>query len=395
LSRLVLRFVLFRAKPFEMCALRKVAAHSIGPILVVLGIAGELIFESRSFVLEDVLSDKSDKTIDALNKALTRAKSDVIAISEAARKAKEAADGSTLAAGKAADAASGAKSIASDAINSARLAQENAASVQQQIAKSSAKLTEVEAKAEKTKSDLINLAVCNAPRVISNWFIGAPNKASSKSYVDSLKPMAGQMIFIEVVPESEAKRAAINLANALTDAGWNLQKPLKLAAELRDGVSVEPSEATRQIKLNEKTEIPDTNPVWKADGVADNLVAFLHSYNWQAKRDWPLDEKGRIIRDEQILPIGAIRVQIGLYPPTVYVSPPGSKEIDDRLRQVQEDRKKMEAELRRQREERLSKQPEQFRKQIEIRDAALDERTKNEMSSGPCQTLAPNFGSFR
>lgn len=50
---LVFKWVLARSTAFDRCTLRKLLLHSLGPIMVTLGIAGELLFESRAFIVED------------------------------------------------------------------------------------------------------------------------------------------------------------------------------------------------------------------------------------------------------------------------------------------------------------------------------------------------------
>jgi hypothetical protein len=53
LAGLALKWVLRKSTPFDRCVFRKLLLHSVGPIFVVLGIAGEFIFEGRTFVVED------------------------------------------------------------------------------------------------------------------------------------------------------------------------------------------------------------------------------------------------------------------------------------------------------------------------------------------------------
>jgi hypothetical protein len=70
LVRLCLRWLLLRSTPFERCTLRKLFWHSCAPLLVVLGIAGELIFETRAFIVDNQLTAASDvKRIRAENDA--------------------------------------------------------------------------------------------------------------------------------------------------------------------------------------------------------------------------------------------------------------------------------------------------------------------------------------
>jgi hypothetical protein len=71
---------------FDRCVLRKVVIHSIGPVLVVLGIAGEVVFEGRAFILEDIQESDSQATIAEL-----KAESSANEL-EAARLHKEAED---------------------------------------------------------------------------------------------------------------------------------------------------------------------------------------------------------------------------------------------------------------------------------------------------------------
>jgi len=261
---------------------------------------------------------------------------------------------------EAADAAQRAKDEASGATKLAQTAHREVDSVHQEVGNAASQLTQLEGEAQKTKSDLINLAVCNAPRVITQWSMSDPS--GTKSYVDSLRPMAGQTVFIEFVPDAEARPAALNLARALADAQWSV-RPLKVVDGLADGVSVQPS-------LPVLTESAKGEMLYlRASGAAEKLVDFLHSYNWQAAVGAPRDAQGKIIHDEKTLPLGAIQIQIGLYPPAVYVSPPGEKELTSRAEELkQEEEKKAEkAEA-----ERLAKLPPGQRKIVERQEQEFE-----------------------
>jgi hypothetical protein len=50
---LTAKVLAFRSTAFERCVLKKLVTHSIGAILVVVGIVGELVFETRTFIVED------------------------------------------------------------------------------------------------------------------------------------------------------------------------------------------------------------------------------------------------------------------------------------------------------------------------------------------------------
>jgi hypothetical protein len=348
----------------------------------------------------DEADTKAKKSIEDSSTALSQAK-------DALTKSGEAEDSS----GRAEDKAEKAKIATSGAMIVAQTAHTEANSVPQEIGKAAEQLRQVEGEAQKTKSDLMNLALCSAPRVISNWFliggnVFADNKGSdprqvaeaapgnSKSYVDSLLPMAGQMVFIEVIPnDPEARRAALEIARTLADAQWNVQKPLRLVDGLKDGVSVQPS-LSRFTAPN--GGIPNMYPYWHASDVAEKLLDFLHSYNWQAASGLPTDPQGQLIRDEKVLPVGAIRIQIGLYPAAVYVTPPGQKEFASRMEEQKREREKGEAESKRRREEQLAKvlamapTPE-IRKRLQAQNEEWEARIKNETSTGPCQVLNPDF----
>jgi len=50
---LTAKMLMFRGTAFERCILKRLVTHSTGAILVVVGIVGELVFETRVFVVED------------------------------------------------------------------------------------------------------------------------------------------------------------------------------------------------------------------------------------------------------------------------------------------------------------------------------------------------------
>lgn len=66
LVQLIGKWVFRRLSPFESCALRKLLIHALAPILVVLGIAGDFVFEGRAFILEDRQEEQSQQKIGQL-----------------------------------------------------------------------------------------------------------------------------------------------------------------------------------------------------------------------------------------------------------------------------------------------------------------------------------------
>lgn len=72
LTLLAAKYLLGRSTSFDRCVFWRIFIHSIGPILVVLGIAGEVVFEGRAFILEDRQEEQNRKIVDSLsNKAAT------------------------------------------------------------------------------------------------------------------------------------------------------------------------------------------------------------------------------------------------------------------------------------------------------------------------------------
>lgn len=67
LTVLLLKYLLGRSTPFDRCVFRKVFVHSLGPILVVVGIAGEVVFEGRAFILEDRQEEQNWKIVGSLS----------------------------------------------------------------------------------------------------------------------------------------------------------------------------------------------------------------------------------------------------------------------------------------------------------------------------------------
>jgi hypothetical protein len=227
----------------------------------------------------------------------------------------------------------------------------------QELTKDEQGISELEAKRAELEKSLVNLAVCNAPRVIPFWSV------KTKTSVDPLKLFGGRQAIIEFVPDAETRRAALSIYGSLDRAGWKIIRISPLDG-IEDGVEIQPYTAPTP------TSEPSAEwyPLWRSeirsDDAADALVDFLHSYDWQAKRGWPVDEKGQVIRDPKILPPDTLRIRVGLYPAVIYVSPPGAKDFADFIAKGDQQR-------------------EAFKKQM---DKELADRNEDRMA-GPCQPL--------
>lgn len=170
--------------------------------------------------------------------------------------------------------------------------------------------TEVEAKRQELETALKNLAVCNAPRVIPNWFV------NGKSFVDQLLPFKGYQAILMFVSDPEARRAASNIEEALKSAGWTvLIIPPPSHENLLDGVLVESYSGANSPHMQWGERMASMN-------AALAFVDFLHSYNWQAK--WMDGLSG----DTEIVP-RSIMIKVGLYPSTEFVTPPALKKAED------------------------------------------------------------------
>ncbi|HXP68804.1 MAG TPA: hypothetical protein VOA88_05930 [Candidatus Dormibacteraeota bacterium] len=336
----------------------------LGAGLVAVGVAGELYIGVKAGQVETEIRKANELRISLLSKEAGDAAASATTAHKEAEAAKDAA-------GKAQQRA-GAVATQTDELN-------------RNLRDAKMQLEAVDVKRAKLEKSLIDLAVCNAPRVITSWSFTGLTPNTKKSYVDPLLPMAGQMVFIEFVPDAEARRAAQYIARTLADAEWSVQE-LKFVDGLKDGVSVQASVSTPT-----GNGIPSMSPHWHASDAEEKLLSFLHSYNWQAARGWPTDAQGKMIVDEKVLPAGAIRILIGLYPPAVYVSPPGQKELASRMEELKQEREKREAESKRKREEQLATLPPEVRQRLRQADAEWEAKTKSETSNSPCQVLNPLF----
>jgi hypothetical protein len=150
---------------------------------------------------------------------------------------------------------------------------------------------------------------------------------------------------------------------------WKLQGPPITVDGLQDGVSVQPF----PLSLNNN----NFGQRWRTDDVADALVDFLHSYNWTASKGWAPNRPDSI-------PAGAVRIQVGMYPATSYISPPGFADINRVISKNESDRKARQKEADR---KYLENFPPNSRKEEE---RPLQEDRKAEARySNPCQPLAP------
>ncbi len=351
---------------------------AVGFLLVTIGVVGEGIFEGKLGIADTSIREKDEKTAQDAG--------------DAAGKAQQSAQGA------AADAVL-AKSSADSANKEAGKAQQKAGDVAQQaeelnrkLVAATTRLEAVDAKRAELEKSLVNLAVCNAPRIIPFWSIGAGS--TPKTAADPLKPFAGRQVVIEFLPfDTETRRAASHIVGTLKNAGWNIAKVSPVDG-IEDGVEIQ--WYFKSSKGEKSAE--EVGREWqihiRSSEAVDALVDFLHSYNWQAREGWPP-------LDTNDIPPDGLKVRVGLYPAVTYVSPPGAKDFAVAIAQFQQEReknrKKIEQEQLKREEEFLKNLTPQQAIELKARTEEFKQREKlwMERYSGPCQPLNPLVPSLR
>src|ERR1017187_165259 len=167
-------------------SLRRLAR--IGWIMIFAGVLGEGVFEALVSYKDGELQATNDAIMRTLGDITAKARADAESASNNAQAASNTADSAKLAAADANVLATGAKQDAGEIKSGLDSATRELATL-----KSDSK--ELSEKADRIKADLVDFAVCNSPRVISNWMSGG------KTTADPLKAMAGQKVIIEFVPD--------------------------------------------------------------------------------------------------------------------------------------------------------------------------------------------------
>ena len=298
----------------------------LGTALIVIGVAGEQYVDVQAGKIETQIREANDNLLGLIIQEAGDAKSSALnaalAASEAKSSAKDAQDTSGTAFRQ-----SGAVSKRADKLTS-------------NLAETGKQLESLDAKRTALERSLLNLAICNAPRVIPLWSMSTP-VTKTKTAVDPLRPHAGWQFVIEYVPfDPEARRAAANVAGALEAAGWKMVKASQVDG-IDDGVEI-------RAYFNRKAEPQEWSLHVNSQEAVYTLIDFLHSYNWEVKSGWASDT------DTDIPPNG-IKIRVGLYPAVSYVSPPATKEFAATIAQFERDRKKMTQQLEAEREKRDEK----------------------------------------
>lgn len=332
----------------------------LGWLLIVAGVGGEEFGGTKV----DSLNTHIQECGDTKTRAATLEAGDAKTSAESASVASSRAQTSADAAGGDAKAARGvARSVASKADK-----------LDRQLAGAQVQLDSVEAKRAELEKSLINLAVCNAPRVIPIWQIG-----NAKTSVDPLKAFAGREAIIQFIPDAEARRAAISIAASIQSAGWKIIQ-LSAADGIDDGVQVQ---TYSYMAGSNQERIRQWQSHLRSSDAAYALVDFLHSYNWQARWAWGLP-------DSDDIPPDGLKIRVGLYPPVTFISPPGSKDLADTMAKAEQQREAQSKEAEMKQDEQMLKRltPQQVM-EFKARKEEWDKEQKQwtERYSGPCHPL--------
>lgn len=123
-----------------------------------------------------------------------------------------------------------------------------------------------------------------------------------KTNFDSIKVFADFNAIVEYLPEIEARRATIELTEALKIAGWNIVSITpnpELEASFWDGVKIEPYNFSGRV-ADSGGEMQESRS--KSRAATEALVAFLKSNNWEATA---------MAGKPGDLPLNTIRIKIG------------------------------------------------------------------------------------
>lgn len=309
-----------RLRRFER-AVKKIGL--VGWLLVVIGVAGEGVFE--------LLQNRAEGQLQSFNAILL--KDARLTASAAGQSANDAADASTRA-GDESDKAAKKATLADERAGSAvaKIGQLDrrlmAADAQLRTTEDSLKaaqsdLQDIEQRRQALQNIFIRLAVCTAPRVIKLY-----DFSNGQTTVDPLRAYAGSQALIEFQEyDAESKRAAENIKAALEEAKWSVTM-LSPQEGIADGVEI--AEYTRYSLPNPfsvpgpltsaaaqfRTYAKDEGRSLALGGV---VLDFLHANAWQATAHFSAADHD--------IPPGGIKIKVGMYPANIVFAPAGRPEM--------------------------------------------------------------------
>ena len=289
-----------------------------GAFLVFLGVLGEEVAEIK--YLDEKNREGLKKNIkrwsigillvglgfDAVGIVMSQA--EMAALINEAGTASTSADKAQLDAKKAKEDAQGAQRLAKSASDIAGPAETTADGAKREADNLGEDARKLSAQLEGEKAALNDLAVCNAPRLIGFRY------ANGKLSTAPLLPYKGTEATIEFMPDAESRRAAMNIYGAIGGAEWKPNRP-KAVDGLSDGVLIvwyTPGPPTAPPPSPSILNRPFAE---EARAAAEGLKEFLHSEYWQA-------ESRDRFSNEPDVPIGGVKILVGLYPARALVTPP-------------------------------------------------------------------------
>jgi hypothetical protein len=190
-----------------------------------------------------------------------------------------------------------------------------------------------ESKLEKERKTRLELEKSLAPRSIPLFY------NAGKANFDPLKPFAGIQVMYEVLPDSEALRAAGSLRQILEAAGWQTISFVPRAdvnIGFFDGVVIESVPGGREAVEAKKT--PEQAALWnRMRDAGKALNDFLSSYNWGSRNTFKMPNEAKI-------PLNTIRIVVG-FKPSPYFEPDLVKELKEDSEKMREEMKKRQAEM--------------------------------------------------
>jgi hypothetical protein len=355
-------------------------------VLVVAGVSGELVIDSKLGRLETSIRDINEQRVLGLQKEA----------GDAARSAQSAKDDAKTAhalAQGASEIAEMAKTTAGEAKTAAVAVGRQAAHLTDQMSEAKQELANAEVAEQKEEQALLNMAICLAPRVIpQRGYFNPVTRAADWTTVDALRPYSALQAIIDVVPDAEARRAASNIERSLRTAGWTRVTTLRGVDGLKDGVEVIPWEPRIYGDKPEAERNRNLALHGAVSSAADAIVDWLDSFFWHATRS---------LAPSPDIPSDAIQINVGLYPAVQYAAPPGNggfSTSEKALRKQQEDAQaKQKAEQDKKFDELMnSRIPEMVERARREREsmAGMERKREERYFSQPCR-LVDSFKPFQ
>jgi hypothetical protein len=301
---------------------RRTRFAKLSALVLIVGLLGELPSLFKTSHLSGQIINVLNKEANAANKEAAQARKDAADAYGQAAKASLRAEGlaeeNTKLRGEIE------KATAETHLRTEELKQQNLAT--------ETKLSAAETKLEEERKTRLELEKSLAPRVLG-FQIGPGDKTS----FEELKPFAGTEVIFDVLPDAEARRAAQEIGNVLSFAGWKTVR-VNFRADLYtgyfDGVIVEPKRPGMGILANpgDKELAKEIAQEERSRQCAEALVSYLLSKDWKARTNlWHGDQ----------LPANTIRILVG-FKPSPFYDPDWVKQMEEKYKKIMQEMKERE-----------------------------------------------------